>query len=69
MLLEDKVRRAAAGLQLWSVTSTPRGICCMISDKVLYVGDSINGLTVKSIDKKIVELELDGIILQMKMDE
>lgn len=68
-LLEDKVRRAAAGLQLWSVTETPRGICCMINDKVLYVGDSINGLTIKSIDNKIVGLELDGITIQMKMDE
>jgi len=69
MLLEDKIRRAATGLQLWSVTETPRGICCMINDKVLYVGDSINGLTIKSIDNKIVELEQDGISIQMKMDE
>lgn len=68
-IIEDKVRRASAGMQLWSVTATPRGDCCMIDDKVLYVGDEINGLTVKTIEKKLVVLELDGISVQLKMDE
>jgi preprotein translocase subunit SecG len=68
-LLEDKMRRATAGMQLWSVTATPRGDCCMINDKVLYVGDTIDGLTVKTIDKKSVVLELDSLSFQLKMDE
>jgi len=69
LLLEDRVRRLAAGLQLWSVNSTPRGVSCMINDKVLYVGDAINELTVKNIDKKSVELEQSGISIQLKIDE
>lgn len=68
-LLADRVRLLAAGLQLWSVTATPRGVCCMINDKVLYVGDTLNELTIKSIDKKCVVLEHGGITLQLKMDE
>jgi preprotein translocase subunit SecG len=68
-LLEDNVRRASAGMQLWSVTATPRGACCMINDRVLYAGDEINGLTVKSINKKSVVLELEGVCVELKMDE
>jgi preprotein translocase subunit SecG len=67
--LENNVRRAAAGLQLWSVTSTPRGVCCMINDKVAYVGDKINGLTVTKIADKAVTLELEGIGVQLKIEE
>lgn len=68
-LLEDRIRRATAGLQLWSITSTPRGLCCMVNDKVLYVGDQINELTVKNITDKIVVLEQNGVITELKMDE
>lgn len=67
--MEDRARRAATGLELWSITTTPRGICCMINDKVLYVGDEINGMTVTRIENKVVTLDLDGVGLQLKMDE
>lgn len=66
--LEDRVRRAAAGLELWSITATPRGVCCMINDKVLYVGDEINGMTVTRIENNVVTLDLDGVSLQLKME-
>ena len=67
--LEDRVNRMAHGLQLWSITATPRGVCCMIDDRVLYVGDEINGLTVSRIEPKSVELTHDGVSVQLKMDE
>ena len=69
LLAEDKARRAAAALQLWSITATPRGVCCMINDKVLYVGDEINGLTITNIENKAVTLELEHVSVQLKMDE
>ena len=65
---QDRVMRLSSGLQLWSVTTTPRGMCCMVNDKVLYIGDTINELTVKSIDEKTVVLEKDGIITKLKME-
>ncbi len=67
--LEGQIRQIAAGLQLWSITATPRGVCCMINDKVLYVGDTIEGLAVAQIGEKEVKLELDGVSIQLKMDE
>lgn len=41
----------------------------MIGDKVLYVGDTINGLTLTRIENKTTTLELEGVSIQLKMDE
>jgi len=67
--IRDKARRQAAELELWSITSTPKGMCCMINDKLLYAGDSINDMTVKSIGKKSVFLEYNGVPVELKMSE
>lgn len=56
------------GLELWSITATPKGACCMIDDKVLYEGDTYKGMTVKSITDKTVTLEYKGIPIELKMD-
>jgi hypothetical protein len=63
--------RCAAAPPIFSCGRLPprrSGVCCMINDKVLYVGDEINGLTV-SIENKIVTLGLENINIQLKMDE
>ena len=56
------------GLQLWSITETPKGMCCMIDDKVLYKGDTYKEMTVESIESKIVKLSYKGIPIELKMD-
>lgn len=58
----------AMGLQLWSITATPKGVCCMIDDKVLYVGDSYKNMTVTAIEDKVVKLEYKGFPVELKMD-
>ncbi|RKY12132.1 MAG: hypothetical protein DRP65_02200 [Planctomycetota bacterium] len=45
-----------ADLQLWGILQTEQGNCCMINDKMLYVGDRISGLKVVRIEDKYVEL-------------
>lgn len=65
---EALLHAATAKLQLWSITATPRGMCCMIDDQVLYVGDVLNGMTVKSITDKTVSLEQDGVVTELKME-
>lgn len=67
--LREKAQREAAGMELWSITSTPKGRCCMVNDKLLYTGDSINGMTVKTIDEKSVTLEYNGVNVELKMSE
>ena len=58
----------AMGMELWSITATPKGLCCMIDDKVLYQGDAYRNMTVKTIGQKTVTLEYNGIDIELKMD-
>ncbi|MHC4552233.1 MAG: hypothetical protein ACYSUT_05645 [Planctomycetota bacterium] len=67
--LQAEARRQAASLELWSITSTPKGNCCMINNKLLYIGDTINALTVKQINKKSVTLDYNGFPVELKMSE
>jgi preprotein translocase subunit SecG len=67
--LRERAYQLASELELWSITSTPKGRCCMISDKLLYIGDTINDLTIKTISEKTVTLEYNGILVQLKISE
>lgn len=67
--LEEEAQRQRMGLEVWSITATPKGMCCMINDKVLYVGDNYRDMTVTSINAKTVMLDYKGIPVELKMDE
>lgn len=67
--LEQEAQRRLVGLELWSITSTPKGMCCMINDQVLYKNDEINGMKVHSIHESEVTLDFQGIPVQLKMDK
>ena len=67
--LAQEAQRRLVGLELWSITSTPRGMCCMIGEKVLYENDEINGMTVQKIAPKSVTLDYQGVPVQLKMDQ
>lgn len=67
--LRENARLRAATMQVWSITSTARGKCCMINEKLLYTGDSINGMTVKEIGPKTVTLDYHGVLVELKMSE
>jgi len=54
------LRQQAQNMQLFSIMRSQNGNCCMINDKILYVGDSIRGMKVRQIDDKFVRLELEG---------
>ena len=66
--LELESQRRMMGLELWSITSTPKGMCCMIGDKVLYENDEINGMKVQSITQNTVKLDFQGVPVELKMD-
>ena len=67
--LREKIQQQASKLELWSITSTPRGVCCMINDKVLYEGEKLDGMTIRKIGKKTVFLERDGVSVELAMNE
>ena len=66
--IQQEAQVIAMGLELWSITATPKGMCCMIDDKVLYQGDTYKSMTVKSITEKTVTLEYKGTSVELKMD-
>jgi preprotein translocase subunit SecG len=65
----EEIQRAASKLQLFSIMSSPQGNCCMINDRILSVGQTIENFTVKQITSRVVELERNGITIQLKMSE
>ncbi len=67
--LQDKAYRQVQQLELWSITSTPKGKCCMVNTKLLYEGDSIDEMVVKTINKKSVIFEYNGVPVELKMSE
>ena len=66
--IQQEAQVITMGLELWSITATPKGMCCMIDDKVLYQGDTYKSMTVKSITEKTVTLEYKGTSVELKMD-
>jgi preprotein translocase subunit SecG len=66
--IRQEAQVLAMGMELWSITATPKGVCCMIDDKVLYQGDTYKEMTVKSIEDHTVTLEYKGTPIELKMD-
>jgi hypothetical protein len=67
-MAESLMRQKAAAFELWSISESPRGLSCMINDKVLYAGDQIDGFVVKEIRLTGVLVEQDGIQAELKID-
>jgi hypothetical protein len=55
--------------RLWSIMSGDQGACCMINNKLLYKGDSVNGMTVSYIGKNAVELTSNDQTLVLRMSQ
>jgi hypothetical protein len=66
---KEEVKRLAGKLQLFSIMNTAQGGCCMINDKMLNVGQSIDGFTVTKIESDFVELTNNGVTIQLKMTQ
>ena len=68
-LLREEIERKALQLQLWSVMDSEDGGCCMINDKILYVGDSVEDFEVTKIEGDSVELVSEGVQVTLKIEE
>jgi uncharacterized membrane protein YciS (DUF1049 family) len=77
----DEANAGAAGLnklhpivaqsefELLTIMATEKGNCCMINDKLLYEGDSIDGLTVTEITEHSVTLANDETRIVLRLAE
>jgi len=68
-LWQQQIRYKSEGMQLLSIMQSNGRNCCMIDDKILYEGDSIEGFKVLQIDDSDVKLESDGVQIILKLSE
>ena len=64
-----KPERIRPDLQLLAILQTDEGYCCMINDKNLYEGDTIEGFKVTQIGDDFVKLELEGVETVLKLSK
>jgi hypothetical protein len=69
LMRKEEMQRRAGLLKLWSITARQTNSCCMINDKVLYVGDSIQGFVVKEILSDRVRIAYEDIVVELKTEE
>jgi preprotein translocase subunit SecG len=74
LLRQQQLKEQADKLRLLSIIQSEQGNCCMIDDKILYEGDSINGFKITQIGESFVKLELDetesqGMEIVLKLSE
>ena len=69
IMRKEEMQRRAGLLKLWSITARETNSCCMINDKVLYVGDSIQGFVVKDILSDRVRIVYEDIVVDLKTEE
>jgi len=68
-LWQQQIRYKSKGMQLLSIMQSNQGNCCMIDDRILYEGDSINGFKVLQIGDSFVKLESDGVQITLMLSE
>ena len=61
MMRQQQLRLHAKNLELLGIMQSDQGYCCMISDKILYKGDSIEGFKVRQISNDFVRLESETV--------
>jgi preprotein translocase subunit SecG len=61
LIRRQRIEQGTKGLQLFTICQMEKGNCCMINDKILYEGDSIDGYKVGQIGDDFVKLELEGV--------
>jgi len=60
MIRYQQIRQKAKDLKLASIMKSDQGRCCMISDKILYEGDLIQGFKIAQIGDSSVKIEWNG---------
>jgi hypothetical protein len=65
--VRNTLEQEATGMQLLSIMKSPKGNSCMINDKMLNKGDTIDGWQVMEITDKSVKLSAQGMQKTLKI--
>jgi preprotein translocase subunit SecG len=66
---QQQIRQKSKELKLDSIMQSDMGKCCMINNKILYAGNSINGFTVLQIDDDRVKLSSGGVEIVLTLSK
>jgi preprotein translocase subunit SecG len=62
MILQEQARVKSEKMKLYSIMQSERGTCCMINNKILYEGDTID-------DFEVVKISTDNVLLKLEKFE
>lgn len=65
----EQIKQKAKDMQLDSIMQSDKGKCCMISNKILYVGDMIDDYTVEQINDSCVKLKSRGVEVVLSLSK
>lgn len=66
---QQQIKQKSKEMQLDSIMQSDRGKCCMINNKILYAGNSIDGFTVLQIDDDQVKLSSGGVDIVLTLSK
>ena len=69
LIWQEQVKQKANKLKLYSTMQSEKGICCMIENKILYVGDEIEGFKVTKISNDSVVLQMENIEVTLNLSK
>jgi hypothetical protein len=69
MILREQIRVKSEKMKLYSVMVSGRSPCCMIENKILYEGDTIDDFEVVKINTDNVVLKLENIEITLKLSK
>lgn len=65
----EQIKQKAEEMQLDSIMQSDNGKCCMINNKILYVGDTIDEYTIEQISETFVKLKSRGIEVVLSLSK
>jgi hypothetical protein len=65
----EQIKQKAEEMQLDSIMQSDNGKCCMINNKILYVGDTIEEYTIEQISETFVKLKSRGIEVVLSLSK
>ena len=69
MIIQKEIELRARELKLYSVMKSEKGVCCMINNKILYEGESIDDFVVKQINTDNVLLEMNNVEIKLRLSK
>jgi preprotein translocase subunit SecG len=69
LIWQEQIKQRAKDMQLDSVMQSDKGKCCMINNKILYIGDSIEDFKVDQIEDTLVKLKSGEVEIVLSLSK